>query len=953
MPEINILIVEDESVVAKDIELRLKSLGYKISGISSSGMDAVEKALATRPDLILMDIMLKNGVDGISAAEKIREVYNVPVIYITAFGDKETLSRAKITEPYGFILKPFDERELQINVEIALYKHQIEKKLRENEEWLYTTLKSIGDAIITTDTDQIITFMNPIAENLTGWQSKEALGKSLSEIFRFKSTDIYSSHDKSVNSLLIDGLDSIRITDLTLVNRYGKEIFINKIITPIRDYENQITGLVIIFQDITEKKRREDDLRRSEERYKDLANSLPQTIYESDLSGRLTYINKYAFETFGFTGEEFETGLNFMNLLIEEDKKRAVDNISAILQGVQNNPNEYTIRKKDGSLSPVLVYSNPVFEGKNIVGLRGIVIDLTEQRKTEDALKESEERYTLTIQGTNEGIWDWNIKTNEIIYSNRWKNMLGFAENEIKNDIEEWLTRVHPDDIYSLKEKLESFLNGSKRQFEAEYRIFHRDETYHWMMCRGNARRDLDGIAYRVAGAQTDINAHKVAENMLEKLLHNVSHDSLTGLPNRSLFLDRLNHSINNTRRHKGLVFAVLFVDIDRFKIVNDSLGHSVGNVLLKETAKKLQSCLRPEDTIARLGGDEFGILLEEISSVNDASSVANRIQKEFKSPFNLNNQDIFITASIGIATSSATLEQPEDILRDADLALFKAKSSGRARNELFDMEMHRNAVEVLQLETDLRRAIDRQEFTVYYQPIISLASGKITGFEALIRWYHPEKGLITNDKFIPVAEETGLIIPIGRWVLREACLQIKKWQEIFKNDHPLTMSVNISGKQFSHPKLIEQVAQIISDTAIDANFLKLEITESTIMENAENARKMLIQLREMNIQLQIDDFGTGYSSLSYLHWFPVNTLKIDRSFVSRIGANDENLEIVKTIVLLARSLKMNVIAEGIETGEQLSQLKELNCDHGQGYFFSRPGTPEVIEEVLAADPGW
>jgi diguanylate cyclase (GGDEF)-like protein/PAS domain S-box-containing protein len=954
MSETRILIVEDESIVAKDIEIRLTNLGYKICGVCTTGKDAIIKAQEMKPDLILMDIMLKDSMDGIAASEKIKEVLNVPIIFITAYGDIETLQRAKITEPFGFILKPFEERELHINIEIALYKHKVEKKIRENEEWLLATLTSIGDAVITTDTEKKVTFMNPIAEKLTGWTRQECNGKNLSEVFNIFSENNPSRFEDPVTSVLQDGISMNRGEDIILKNRFGKEIYINNSATPIRDYENRITGIVLIFHDITDKRKAAEALRKSEEKYKDLTDSLPQTIFESDQNGQLTYINNHAYLTFGFTNEEFNRGISFMEMLVEEDRKRAKENIWRIMNGEESPPNEYTVHKKDGTLCPILIYSKPIYDENNKVsGLRGIVIDISELRKTENALKESEVRYSLTLQGTNDGFWDWNIKTNEIIYSARWKNMLGFAEDEIENNIEEWFSRVHPDEVDILKEKLEAYLNGVINQFEYEYRILHKDNSYGWCLCRGNAIRDIDGIAYRMAGAQTDINEHKETEHMLEKLLHNVSHDSLTSLPNRSLFLDRLNHSINNTRRKKDFLFAVLFVDIDRFKIINDSLGHSFGNQLLIETSKKLQSCLRPEDTIARIGGDEFGILLDDITSVNDAISVANRIQKEFKSPFNLNNHDIFITSSIGIAISSTTLEQPEELLRDADLAMFKAKTLGRARHELFDSGMHTHAIEILQLETDLRRAIDRQEFTIYYQPIISLPTGKITGFEALIRWFHPEKGLIMNDKFIPVAEETGLIIPIGRWVLREACIQLNKWQEKFKTEKPLTMSVNISGKQFNHPNLIDQVTQILRETGTDASDLKLEITESTIMENAENARKMLRQLREMNIQLQIDDFGTGYSSLSYLHWFPVNTLKIDRSFVSRIGSDDENLEIVKTIVLLARNLKMNVIAEGIETEEQLQHLRDLKCDHGQGFYFSKPMHTDIIEEVMENDPKW
>ncbi len=1110
MTDTKILVVEDESIVAKDIQTRLKNLGYTVCGVTSTGADAVKKAVDLRPDLVIMDIMLKDEMDGITASEKIRKLCNIPVIYITAYGDENTLNRAKITEPFGYILKPFEERELHINIEIALYKHKIEKKLKSNEEWLSTTLNSIGDSIITTDKSKQITFMNPAAEELTGWKKEDAIGKNIFEILDIFSEKNYSKIDDPVTRVINEGIGINLIEDIFMINKKEQEIFITCSASPLKDNENSLTGVVLIFHDITEKKQAkelfqliveststsigedffkllvkqlattlkvrcsficeyfdpgdkkarvisswimdhygeqveyeitntpcekllgnefvyypsdlktlfpndrmleewcgesylgipifdsdnkilgfmgvihdkpmkenetyksimrflavrasaelqrkkvEDELIKSKEKYKELANSLPQTIFEMDKDSNLYFVNEYGHQSFGYTTEDFAQGLSILNMLIPEDQEKAKENIKMALNGENLGFSEYTAIRKDNTLFPVLIYSKIINDDKNItIGLRGIVIDISELRKTEDALRESEERYTLTVQGTNDGFWDWNIKTNEMYFSSRWKTMIGFEENEIGATLEEWFKRVHPDDITNLKSKFFSYLEGTAHRFESEYRLLHRDGTYRWMLTRGIAVRNIEGNAYRMAGSQADITSHKITEQMLEKLLHNVSHDSLTGLPNRSLFIDRLERCISYSRRKKEYLFAVLFIDIDRFKIVNDSLGHSVGDLLLIETSKRLLTCLRPEDTIARLGGDEFAILLEEIVDTNDAIRVSRRIQKELKTPFSLNSHDVFTSASIGIAIGSSAHEQPEELLRDADLAMYKAKTQGRARHEVFDSGMHTHAIEILQLETDLRRAVERQEFLIHYQPIISLYTGKIIGFEALIRWMHPLRGFVPSDKFIPIAEETGLIIPIGHWVLKEACTQIKIWQNQFPFEKPLTISVNISGKQFSHPHLIEQIYQIIKETELEANNLKLEITESTIMENAETARSMLFQLRDLNIQLQIDDFGTGYSSLSYLHRFPVNTLKIDRSFVSRIGSNDENLEIVKTIILLAKNLGMEVIAEGIETEEQLIQLRNLNCEYGQGYYFAKPMDRSIIEKFILSTPKW
>lgn len=438
-----------------------------------------------------------------------------------------------------------------------------------------------------------------------------------------------------------------------------------------------------------------------------------------------------------------------------------------------------------------------------------------------------------------------------------------------------------------------------------------------------------------------------------DQLVHSAFHDKLTGLPNRALFMDRLEHAIERTKRREDYLFAVLFLDLDRFKVVNDSLGHMVGDQLLLAIASRIKACLRSSDTVARLGGDEFTILLEDINDVSDAKRLANRIQEELMLPFNLSGHEVFTTASIGIALSATGYDLPEQLLRDADTALYRAKARGKACYEVFDKAMHACAIALLQLENDLWRAIERQEFRIHYQPIISLKSGKINGFEALVRWQHPDRGLIYPIEFIPMAEETGLIIPIGWWVLREACRQIHLWQEQFPASPPLTISVNISSKQFSQHDLSAQIEQMLQEINLDPRTLKLELTESAIMANAESANVMLSQLRHLGVQLYMDDFGTGYSSLSYLHRFPIDTLKIDRSFVSRRSVDDENSEIVRTIITLAHNLRIHVSAEGVETTEQLDLLRALKCEYAQGYFFSKPLDGEAASALIAAELKW
>jgi len=565
-----------------------------------------------------------------------------------------------------------------------------------------------------------------------------------------------------------------------------------------------------------------------------------------------------------------------------------------------------------------------------------------ERKRAEEELRKSEERYALAARGANDGLWDWNLRTDEVYFSPRWKSMLGCREDEVGNCPQEWFSRVHGEDLEKLQMHLALHLEGRTPHFENEHRMLHKDGTYRWMLSRGLAVRDADGRAYRMAGSQTDITDRKVSE---VQHLHDAFHDALTGLPNRALFMDRLKNAVERAKRHKDYLFAVLFLDLDRFKVVNDSLGHMVGDQLLVSIARGLEARLRPIDTVARLGGDEFAILLDGIENIDSAVRVSDRIQKELSIPFNLNGQEVFTTVSIGIALSAIGYDRPEDILRDADIAMYRAKCLGKARHVLFDMNMRAQAVELLHLEADLRRAIERQEFVLHYQPIVSLASGRITGVEVLLRWQHPQRGLISPAEFIPIAEETGLIVPLGEWVLRTACTQNKAWQDA--GLPPLCVAVNLSARQFQHQNLPELIQKVLQETGMAVQALKLEITESLAMKDIDFSIATLNELSAMGIQILIDDFGTSYSSLGYLKRFPITTLKIDKSFVRDLPGDSDNAAITSAIIVMANSLKLKVIAEGVETEEQLAFLQSQKCDEIQGYFFSEPVPAEVFTRLL------
>jgi diguanylate cyclase (GGDEF)-like protein len=443
---------------------------------------------------------------------------------------------------------------------------------------------------------------------------------------------------------------------------------------------------------------------------------------------------------------------------------------------------------------------------------------------------------------------------------------------------------------------------------------------------------------------QIELMERKRAE---ERLIYSALHDPLTNLPNRALFMDRLQHALERTKRHKDYKFAVLYLDLDRFKVVNDSLGHGIGDLLLIESSRRLQGCLREEDTVARLGGDEFVILLEDIQGPLEVTRIASRVQASLATPCDLESHKVFISVSMGIVLNAAGYERPEDFLRDADIAMYRAKGHGRGRHEMFDTAMLAHAQTRLQLEIDLRKALERKEFIIHYQPIVELKTRRIVGFEALLRWQHPTRGLVMPSEFIPLAEETGLIVPVGHWVLNEACSQMRAWQVEFPTEPPLTISVNLSARQCSQMDLVQKVAAVLQKTGLAASHLKLELTESMIVEDAASTAATLSELRTLGVQVQIDDFGTGYSSLGYLQRLPIDTLKIDRTFVGRIGNNGSGTEIVQTILALAHDLKMKVVAEGIETDEQLSKLKSMECEYGQGFLFTEPVDSQAAALLL------
>jgi diguanylate cyclase (GGDEF)-like protein/PAS domain S-box-containing protein len=697
-------------------------------------------------------------------------------------------------------------------------------------------------------------------------------------------------------------------------------------------------------REIEGRKKTEDELLRRERKYSTLFHQSKDGIILHDEKGKILDANQKVTDLFGYTKYEM-LSLTVGALLPAGAGIASRDVLGSVAEDGKAN-HVVDLGKKSGETFPAEVSSSLIQLGsRNVV--QSLVRDISARRKAEEEAVSSRTRLRHLLAYTPAVIYSAEPRQNftPTYISDNVGKLLGYKSQEFLENPLFWKERVHPDDGRLITEEMSRIFVDDHHSHE--YRFRKSDGTYRWIYDEMRLLRNEEGEPEEIVGYWIDISERKKLE---EQLQHDALHDILTDLPNRIRLLDRLEVSLARSIRNKGNVFAVLFLDLDRFKNVNDSFGHSVGDEFLISVARRLEACVRPGDTVARLSGDEFAILLDEIRDVPDAQAVAERIQQRLAEPCVVKGKEIFTSASIGIAMSSDQYAKPEEIMRDADIAMYQAKAHGKACYVLFDQYMHTQTMKRLQLEQDLRRALERNQFHMLYQPIVSLENSRIVGFEALLRWNHPEHGLVMPDEFMAVAEETGLIVGIGQWSLQEACRQMRHWQDRYLGEPPLSVSVNISAKQFDQA-LVEDVRQILQETGLDTRSLVLEMTESVIMDKSDTAAPLFVQLQDLNIRLHIDDFGTGYSSLAYLHNFPIDVLKIDKTFISRMNVDKEKDEIVRAVINLAQNLNMDVIAEGVETKEQLRALKAMKCSHAQGYLFSDALTDKKVEALLAKQP--
>ncbi|WP_292906621.1 EAL domain-containing protein [Niveispirillum sp.] len=712
--------------------------------------------------------------------------------------------------------------------------------------------------------------------------------------------------------------------------------------------DGKVTRVIGTAADITERKEAEEKLRVSEERLALAAAATNDGLYDWDLRTDRIYYAPRWWALIGLLPEEEADGPEeWLNRVHPEDLIWLQATLDAQMSaGGKPFQIEYRIQHGRGGWRWMLCRGIAVMDASGEpVRLVGSQSDITDRKVAEEQLRMSEERYALASQGANDGLWDWRVQEGEVYYSPRWSDMLGLPGGEWVGTMEDWFALVHASDLPGLRAAFELHLSGGLDHLEHEVRIRHDSGAELWVLIRGVAIRDALGDAIRMAGSMTDITARKRAE---QQILFDAFHDGLTGLPNRSLLMDRIGQTIDRRRRPDDPPCAVILFDLDHFKTVNDSLGPNVGDEVLRILAKRLEDQRRAGDTIARVSADEFGVLMDGVVDVKAAMTAALRLSSAIAEPIRLPGmrEELVLTASGGIAMSHTGYGQAPDMLRDASLAMFRAKGAGRNRVEVFDDALRARAMSRLRTEADLRLAADRHQLTLFYQPIVRLSDQSIAGFEALIRWMHPERGMISPADFVPLAEDTGLILQIGRWAMQEAAEQLARWQK--NHDSGLFMSVNVSGRQMLDDDMVDCVRHVLADTGVAPDTLKLEITESLLMDDPGRAVAMMQQIRSLGVHLSLDDFGTGYSSLSYLHRYPVNSLKIDRAFISGAGNGDRREEIPRIILLLAKSLDLDVVAEGIESPSEVAFLRGLECRYGQGYYFSRPIPADAAEKLLA-----
>ena len=820
-----------------------------------------------------------------------------------------------------------------------------ENVVKESEGRIHSLLQNTSDIITLLETDGTVRYVSPAVERVTGYRPEKQVG-----------TNAFGSVHPDDREQALNTFSEILKRpglhpplEFRVPNKDGSWCYLEHVVNNLLD-DPAVNGVVITSRDVTERKEVERKLREAELRYRTLVERVPAVVYTQEIgsSDRATYMSPQIESLTGYSPEDCKNLDLRWDIVHPEDREWLQAEDERTGEPGEVFATEYRVLHRDGRTK--WVRNESIMIEDEMSGTRywqGFMLDITERKTFEEALERLNRQHEMVLKSAGEGIFGLDLDGNATFVNPAAARMTGWEAEELvgrpQHDI---LHHTKPDG--SPYPRAECPIHAALKDKTIHVRddeIFWRKDGTSFPVEYMSSPILQDGEVVGAVVTFKDITKRKALE---EQLHHQAFYDPITGLPNRALFMERLAHaSTRANRRDSGV--AVLFVDLDNFKVINDSLGHKSGDQLLKAVAERVKSYLRPEDTAARLGGDEFTILVEDVASVAEGVQLAERITEVLQPPFTLDEQEVFTTASIGIVFSGPTHERAEDLLRHADLAMYRAKHKGKARYEVFKPSMNNEALRRLRLENELRQALERGEFKVYYQPILTLDGGRISGAEALVRWEHPQRGLLLPDEFLSVAEDTGLIVQIGEGVLREACHQMRAWQQRNSAIPPLTVSVNLSPRQLFRPEL---VAEILAETEIDPGSLQLEITEGMLTSNdVHSASKTLRNLKDLSIQLAVDDFGMGYSSLSYLKRFPVDFLKIDRSFIAGLGQDangaSKDAEIVSAMIELTHALGLEAVAEGVETAEQLTQLRNMRCDLAQGNYFSKPLPSEALSELM------
>jgi diguanylate cyclase (GGDEF)-like protein/PAS domain S-box-containing protein len=840
--------------------------------------------------------------------------------------DLESVNGVKLTEDDLRVMVAVSE-----HVDLAISRARLHARVRHSEERYRALTQNSSDLVTVIKTSGIVRYQSPAIERMLGYSQEELLGQNA---FDYVHPDdlrrVKLAYDEGLKDPGLHPSAEYRFRHKEGSWRWLESVGTNLIREP------GVGGYVINSRDITRRKEAEDRLREAEKRYRMLVERIPAITYIQEIrrNSATVYVSPQVMDIMGYTPEECTSTPDFWIRILHPDDREAV-----LAEDQRTNETgepfvmEYRRFAKDGRLvwirDEATLVRNEV--GEPLYWL-GVQIDITERKRAETRLGDAEQRFrTLVDQIPAVTYIDPVDAPDTSLYTSpQIEKMLGYTPAEWREG-KLWPKCLHPDDRERILAADERFEAGGEESFSEEYRLMARDGSVVWVREEAVLLRDEAGEPLYWQGVIYDLTERKALEERLE---HRAFHDYLTELPNRQLFVDRLRKALDRTRRKRGRKVAVLFMDLDEFKIINDSLGHEAGDALLTLVAQRLKRCLRPEDSLARFGGDEFVVLIEDIEGPEVAVRVAKRITEELKIPFFLEGRELFAPSSIGIGLGDARVKTPEALLMDADTAMYRAKEEG-GTFRVFDPDMYKRAKGRLELEADLRRTIP---------------DGSIVGMEALVRWAHPEHGLLVPPGFIPMAEETGLIVPMGRWVLNEACRRAREWQERYPKAAPLSMAVNISARQLSYPELVGEVEDALRKTGLDPGSLTLEITESVLVEDEGSSAGTLQRLKDLGVRLAIDDFGVGYSSLSYLRYLPVDQLKLDRVLVGDLDTDDKNLAIVRAAVDLGHALGIEVVAEGVETHAEFEELSKLECDFGQGDYWWGPRLRRQTEELLATN---